>query len=100
MDFRGNMVALVTPFRNGSVDREAMIRLVDRVLAGGVSGLVPCGTTGESPTLSHGEHDGVVAMVIEAADGRKPVVAGTGSNSTAEAVRLGCISARRTPTSR
>ena len=94
MDFRGNMVALVTPFRNGSVDREAMTRLVDRVLAGGVSGVVPCGTTGESPTLSHAEHDGVVAMVIEAADGRRPVVAGTGSNSTAEAVRLTVAAAK------
>jgi 4-hydroxy-tetrahydrodipicolinate synthase len=88
MDFRGNMVALVTPFRNGSLDREAMTGLVDRVLAGGVSAVVPCGTTGESPTLSHDEHDRVVATVIEAANGRKPVVAGTGSNSTAEAVRL------------
>ena len=88
MDFRGNMVALVKPFRNGFLDREAMTGLVDRVLAGGVSAVVPCGTTGESPTLSHDEHDRVVAMVIEAADGRRPVVAGTGSNSTAEAVRL------------
>ena len=88
MNFRGNMVALVTPFRNGSVDREAMTDLVDRVLAGGVSAVVPCGTTGESPTLSHVEHDQVVATVVEAANGRTPVVAGTGSNSTAEAVRL------------
>ncbi len=94
MDFRGNMVALVTPFRNGSLDREAMTGLVDRVLAGGVSAVVPCGTTGESPTLSHDEHDRVVAMVIEAADGRKPVVAGTGSNSTAEAVRLTMAAAK------
>lgn len=88
MNFSGNMVALVTPFRNGSVDGEAMIGLVDRVRAGGVSAVVPCGTTGESPTLSHAEHDRVVQIVVEAAAGNVPVVAGTGSNSTAEAVRL------------
>lgn len=94
MDFQGNMVALVTPFRNGAVDGDALRGLVDRVLAGGVSAVVPCGTTGESPTLSHDEHDRVVALTIEAADGRVAVVAGTGSNSTAEAVRLTKAAAR------
>lgn len=88
MDFEGNMVALVTPFRNGSVDRSALGALVEHVLAGGVSALVPCGTTGESPTLSHDEHNDVVAFVAEKASGRVPVIAGTGSNSTAEAIAL------------
>ncbi len=88
MNFTGNMVALVTPFRNGSVDQKALTDLVDRVLLGGVAGVVPCGTTGESPTLSHEEHDAVVAMTIDAVRGRVPVVAGTGSNCTDEAIRL------------
>jgi len=88
MEFTGNMVALVTPFRNGAVDHRALNDLCGRAIAGGVSGVVPCGTTGESPTLSHREHDEVVATVVEAVANRVPVVAGTGSNSTAEAVRL------------
>jgi len=88
MEFSGNIVALVTPFRNGAVDHEALGRLTDRVIRGGAGGVVPCGTTGESPTLSHKEHDQVVAGVVEAAEGRVPVIAGTGSNSTAEAIRL------------
>jgi 4-hydroxy-tetrahydrodipicolinate synthase len=88
MDFEGNMVALVTPFRNGSVDRSALAALVEHLIAGGVSGVVPCGTTGESPTLSHAEHNEVVAFVAEKVAGRVLVIAGTGSNSTAEAVEL------------
>jgi len=88
MDFEGNMVALVTPFRNGSVDRSALATLVEHLIAGGVSGVVPCGTTGESPTLSHAEHDEVVAFVAETVAGRVPVIAGTGSNSTSEAIEL------------
>lgn len=88
MEFTGNIVALVTPFRNGAVDHAALSALCERVIAGGVSGVVPCGTTGESATLSHQEHDDVVAMVVEAVAGRVPVIAGTGSNSTAEAIRL------------
>ena len=88
MEFTGNIVALVTPFRNGAVDAAALARLVDRVIAGGASGLVPCGTTGESPTLSHEEHDQVVALTVDAARGRVPVIAGTGSNCTEEATRL------------
>ncbi|MEZ5988598.1 MAG: 4-hydroxy-tetrahydrodipicolinate synthase [Planctomycetota bacterium] len=88
MDFRGNFVALVTPFRqDGSIDWDALERLVEDQIAGRVSGLVPCGTTGESPTLSHEEHDEVIARVVGFAAGRVPVVAGTGSNSTAEAIR-------------
>lgn len=88
MEFSGNIVALVTPFRNGAVDHSALAKLTDRVIRGGAGGVVPCGTTGESPTLSHKEHDQVVAGVVEAAAGRVPVIAGTGSNSTAEAARL------------
>lgn len=88
MEFTGNMVALVTPFRNGAVDHSALSELCNRVIEGGASGVVPCGTTGESPTLSHDEHDAVVASVVETAAGRVPVIAGAGSNSTAEAIRL------------
>ncbi|MCA8958283.1 MAG: 4-hydroxy-tetrahydrodipicolinate synthase [Planctomycetes bacterium] len=86
--FTGNMVALVTPFRNGQLDRAAFARLIERVIDGGVSAIVPCGTTGESPTLSHDEHDEVVRLAVQAAAGRVTVIAGAGSNSTAEAVRL------------
>ncbi len=82
------MVALVTPFADGEVDAEALGRLVDRQIDGGIEALVPCGTTGESPTLSHDEHDKVIELVVSRAAGRVPVIAGTGSNSTAEAVRL------------
>lgn len=88
MKLQGSMVALVTPFRGGAVDYDAMGRLIDFQLAGGTQGLVPCGTTGESPTLSHEEHDKVIEFVVERAGGKVPVIAGTGSNSTAEAVRL------------
>lgn len=88
MDFRGNYVALVTPFKNGNVDFDALSTLVEDQIQGGVAGLVPCGTTGESPTLSHEEHDRVIAEVIKMADGRVPVIAGTGSNSTSECIKL------------
>ncbi len=88
MDFTGDMVALVTPFRNDTIDEPALREHVERMVGAGVAALVPCGTTGESATLTHGEHDSVIAQVIETAAGRTPVIAGTGSNSTAEAVRL------------
>lgn len=88
MRFTGNMVALVTPFRNDALDRDALTGVVERAIAGGVSALVPCGTTGESPTLTHAEHDEVIEHVVEVAAGRVPVIAGTGSNATHEAVRL------------
>ena len=88
MEFKGNMVALVTPFRNGSIDRSALAGMVEHVIQGGISGVIPCGTTGESPTLSHAEHGEVVAFVCEKVNGRVPVIAGTGSNSTTEAVEL------------
>jgi 4-hydroxy-tetrahydrodipicolinate synthase len=86
--FHGSFVALVTPFRNGMVDESKLRELVALHVTSGTDGLVPCGTTGESPTLSHDEHRRVVDVVIEAAAGRIPVVAGTGSNSTAEAIDL------------
>lgn len=88
--FRGTFTALVTPFRGDdhAIDWDALARLVEDQVAGGVEGVVPCGTTGESPTLTHEEHDRVVAFVVEKARGRVAVVAGTGSNSTREAVRL------------
>ncbi len=88
MKLEGSMVALVTPFRKGEVDWDALGRLVGFQLAGGTQGLIPCGTTGESPTLSHEEHDAVIEFTIHRAAGKVPVIAGTGSNSTAEAVRL------------
>ena len=86
--FQGSLTALITPFNNGSVDVAAFKSLVDWQIAEGTEGLVPCGTTGESPTLSHEEHMKVTELCIETAKGRVPVIAGAGSNSTAEAVAL------------
>ena len=86
--FHGSIVALITPFRNGSIDEAALQSLVEWHVEQGTHGLVPVGTTGESPTLSHDEHERVVELVIEAAAGRLPVIAGAGSNSTAEAISL------------
>jgi 4-hydroxy-tetrahydrodipicolinate synthase len=86
--FFGVITALLTPFRGGAVDWDALDAHVDRQIAAGVDGVVPCGTTGESATLSHEEHDEVIERVIRRANGRCNVIAGTGSNSTAEAVRL------------
>jgi 4-hydroxy-tetrahydrodipicolinate synthase len=86
--FQGSFVALVTPFRDGRVDEAKLRELVEFHVAGGTDGLVPCGTTGESPTLTHDEHRRVVEVVVEAARGRLPVVAGTGSYATAAAVEL------------
>ena len=86
--FTGSFVALVTPFRGGKVDVEKLEELVDFHVEAGTSGLVPCGTTGESATLSHEEHELVISTVVRKADGRIPVIAGTGSNSTSEAIRL------------
>lgn len=86
--FMGSMVALVTPFKGGKVDEEAFRRLVEWQIAEGTEGLIPVGTTGESPTLSHDEHRRVVEICVEVAAGRVPVIAGAGSNSTAEAVEF------------
>ena len=86
--FTGSFVALVTPFRNGKIDFEKLDLLVEFHVEAGTNGLVPCGTTGESATLSHEEHEQIINRVVKRADGRIPVVAGTGSNSTQEAIRL------------
>ena len=86
--FKGVLPALVTPFRDGAVDEQAFVRLVERQIAGGVHGLVPVGTTGETATLSHDEHRRVVELCVKTAAGRVPVVAGAGSNSTSEAIEL------------
>lgn len=86
--FKGSFVALITPFRNGQVDERAFKKLVEWQIRQGTHGLVPCGTTGESPTLSHEEHEAVIEMCVAAAKGRVPVMAGTGSNSTDEAISL------------
>jgi 4-hydroxy-tetrahydrodipicolinate synthase len=86
--FRGSFTALVTPFKNGSVDEDTFRGLIDWQIAEGTSGLVPVGTTGESPTLSHQEHQDVVKWCVQQAHGRVPVIAGAGSNSTNEAIDL------------
>src|SRR5947209_7305191 len=92
--FAGCTVALVTPFKGGEVDYRALRALVDWHVEQGTEALSPVGTTGESPTLSHEEHERVVAAVVEQAAGRAKVMAGTGSNSTAEAIRLTRSAAR------
>lgn len=86
--FHGSIPALITPFKNGAIDRDAFANLIERQIAGGSSALVPCGTTGESATLSHEEHKQVVELCIEIARGRVPVIAGAGSNATSEAIEL------------
>ena len=88
MRFRGSFTALITPFKGGRVDEKAFQDLVDWQIREGTNGLVPVGTTGESPTLDHAEHKRVVELCVEAAAGRVPVIAGAGSNSTAEAIDL------------
>jgi 4-hydroxy-tetrahydrodipicolinate synthase len=85
---QGSLPALITPFRNGTVDERAFQNLVERQIAEGSSGLVPCGTTGESATLSQAEHKRVVELCVEAAAGRVPVIAGAGSNATAHSIEL------------
>ncbi|MCH1543205.1 MAG: 4-hydroxy-tetrahydrodipicolinate synthase [Alphaproteobacteria bacterium] len=84
--FRGAFTALITPFKNGALDEAALRSLVEWQITEGIHGLVPVGTTGESPTLSHAEHERAVEVVIEAADKRVPIIAGAGSNATAEAI--------------
>lgn len=86
--FSGSMVALVTPFREGEVDYKTLEELIDFQLENSTDGLVPCGTTGESPTLTHEEHKDVIRAFVEMAGKKVPVIAGTGSNSTAEAIEL------------
>jgi 4-hydroxy-tetrahydrodipicolinate synthase len=86
--FKGSLVALITPFHNGAVDERGFQDFVAWQIQQGTNGLIPCGTTGESPTLSHAEHKRVVELCIEVARGKVPVIAGTGSNSTQEAIEL------------
>ena len=86
--FTGSLVPIVTPFRNGKLDRDGLERVIEHVLRAGSDGVIPCGTTGESATLSHEEHEDVIRWTIEIVRRRVPVIAGTGSNSTAEAIRL------------
>jgi len=86
--FQGTHTALITPFRNGEVDTEAFRALIDRQVKGGVDGIVPCGTTGESPTLGRKEHLRVIELAVEYAAGRIKVIAGTGANATSEAIHL------------
>ncbi|NQV61820.1 MAG: 4-hydroxy-tetrahydrodipicolinate synthase [Alphaproteobacteria bacterium] len=86
--FKGSIVALITPFRDGLVDEDALRKLVDWHVEQGTHGIVPCGTTGESPTLSHEEQGNVIKIVIDQAAGRLPIIAGAGSNNTAEAISL------------
>lgn len=88
MSFAGTHTALVTPFRDGLFDQEAFIALIEKQIEGSVEGIVPVGTTGESPTLDHEEHAEVIRVAIKAAKGRVKVIAGTGSNSTKEAIAL------------
>ncbi|MFA3916955.1 4-hydroxy-tetrahydrodipicolinate synthase [Ruegeria hyattellae] len=92
--FKGSMPALVTPFRNGELDLETLKRLVEWQISEGSTGLVPVGTTGESPTLTHEEHETVIEEVVRTAAGRVPVIAGAGSNNTIEAIRFVEFAAR------
>jgi len=85
---RGSMVALVTPFADGRLDEEAFVQLCERQISAGSSALVPCGTTGEAPTLSHGEQSHLISLAVRAARGRIPVIAGAGSNCTATTIEL------------
>jgi len=86
--FKGSNVALITPFKNDKLDEEAYIKLIHFQINNGTNGLIPAGTTGESPTLSHAEHQKVIELCIQESKGRNPVIAGTGSNSTKEAISL------------
>ena len=87
--FEGAMTALVTPFKNGAVDDAALTQLVEEQIAGGIDGLVPCGTTGEASTMSHEEQVHVVKLVVKQARGRVPVIAGAGANATTKAIEMG-----------
>ena len=84
----GSIVAIVTPFKNGSIDENTLKDLIEFQIENGTHGIVPCGTTGESPTLSHEEHEYVIELTVKTVKKRIPVIAGTGSNSTEEAIRL------------
>lgn len=85
---KGLFTAIITPFKNGKIDEDAFARLIELQIAGGVDGVVPCGTTGESPTLSHDEHNHLIELAINISAGRIKIIAGTGSNCTREAISL------------
>ncbi|MBI5748102.1 MAG: dihydrodipicolinate synthase family protein, partial [Nitrospinae bacterium] len=86
--FKGSFVAIVTPFKNGKIDEKAYSDLIEFQIREGTQGIVPCGTTGESATLTHQEHERVIELTMEIVNKRIPVIAGTGSNSTSEAIML------------
>ena len=86
--FKGSNVALITPFKNNKLDQDAYVAIIHFHLKNGTSGLVPAGTTGESPTLSHEEHELVIQLSVKESNGKIPIIAGTGSNSTSEAISL------------
>lgn len=88
MDLKGIYTALVTPFKNGNLDEKAFKNLIEFQLKGGINGIVPCGTTGEAPTLSYDEHEKVIELAVKYVNGKVPIIAGTGSNSTQEAIEL------------
>jgi 4-hydroxy-tetrahydrodipicolinate synthase len=92
--FKGSLVAIVTPFRNGKIDEKKLVELIEFQIKNGTSGIVPCGTTGESPTLNYEEHERVIKLTIDVVDKRVPVIAGTGSNSTQEAIELTVYAAK------
>jgi hypothetical protein len=96
--FKGSIPALVTPFRDGAVDEAALTGLVEWHVAEGSHGIVAVGTTGETPTLTHDEHERVIEVVVKTAAGRIPVIAGAGSNNTAESIRLMRFAKRSAPT--
>ncbi len=91
MKFKGSITALITPFKNGKVDYDTFGRFIEWQIEQGTHGVVPCGTTGESPTLNHNDHNEVIEFCIKQVKGRIPVIAGTGSNSTEEAVDMSCV---------
>ena len=86
--FKGSIVALITPFKNDTIDEDRYISLIHHHISNGTKGVVPAGTTGESPTLNHDEHKKVIEIAVKECKGKIPVIAGTGSNSTAEAIEL------------
>ena len=88
MIYKGSFCALITPFDNNKIDKKSYEKLINWQINNGINGLVPCGTTGESPTLSHSEHKEIVELAVEYSRGKVPVMAGTGSNSTSEAINL------------
>jgi len=96
--FKGSITALITPFKDGRVDEAGFQSFCEWQIAEGTDALVPCGTTGESPTLSHDEHNRVIELAVEVARGKVPVIAGAGSNSTAEAIAIWSFAGSRRST--